>query len=76
MKPLVWIGLVITLLGVVSCSGDSAETLFETAKLEEMQRNFTHAETLYKEIIRKYPNSPLARSATERLTAMKQNAPQ
>ena len=76
MKPSLLAGIVLAFLLLLSCSGDSAETLLETAKLEELQRNFDHAEQLYKEIIQKYPKSPSAQIARERLSAMQQRAPQ
>jgi TolA-binding protein len=52
------------------CGGESAETLFETAKLEELQNNPEHARQLYREIIEKHSRSPYAKSAGERLNAL------
>jgi TolA-binding protein len=50
-----------------ACSGQKAKETFETAKLEELQRNFSHARQLYREIIEKYPKSEYAEKAAERL---------
>lgn len=55
-----------TLLG---CGGGAAE-LLDTAQLEETQRNVPHARELYEEILRRYPGSPEATKARERLGAL------
>jgi TolA-binding protein len=60
--------LLATLLS--GCSGDSAEQLFDTAKLEELQDNREHAKKLYQEIIDKYPESDYGKRAEERLSAL------
>lgn len=61
---------VILLFGV-GCSGDRSKEIFETAQFEEKQHNNEHAEKLYSELLTKYPKSPLARQAQERLDALK-----
>ena len=58
-------------LALSACSGNKAEDLFETAKLEELQNAPDHAMKLYQEIVDKYPESEYARKAKERLSAMK-----
>ncbi len=58
-------------LALSACSGNKAEELFETAKLEELQNAPDHAMQLYQEIVDKYPESEYARKAKERLSAMK-----
>jgi len=58
-------------LAFSACSGNKAEELFETAKLEELQNAPDHAMKLYQEIVDKYPESEYARKAKERLSAMK-----
>lgn len=55
------------ILFLSGCSGDRAEEIFDTAKLEELQKNFPHARQLYQEIIEKYPKSEYAAKAAERL---------
>ena len=65
---LILIMLLATLLS--GCSGDSAEQLFDTAKLEELQDNREHAKKLYQEIIDKYPESDYGKRAEERLAAL------
>jgi len=52
---------------VISCSGDKAKDLLETALFEEQQTNLSHAKQLYEEILRLYPDSPEATIATTRL---------
>ena len=52
---------------LLSCSGDKAKELLETAELEERQMNLPHAKQLYEEIIRLYPTSKEAEIARARL---------
>jgi TolA-binding protein len=56
-------------LALAGCS-DRAEELYETAGFEEQQFNREHAGKLYREIIEKYPDSPYADRAKERLTEL------
>lgn len=64
--------LAMALLAAVSgCSGDKSKELYETAQFEEKQNNREHAQKLYEEILAKYPGSPLAKQAQERLAALK-----
>ena len=58
------------LVALAGCSGNGAKELLETAKLEELQNNPSHAKKLYEEILQKYPDSPYAKEAKERLGAM------
>ena len=44
--------------------------MFETAQFEERQNNPAHARELYQEILTKYPQSPYAKQAEERLRAL------
>jgi outer membrane protein assembly factor BamD (BamD/ComL family) len=53
-----------------ACSVDKGKELFETAQFEEKQNNMEHARQLYQEIVTKYPKSPLAKQAEERLAAL------
>jgi outer membrane protein assembly factor BamD (BamD/ComL family) len=62
--------LVSITLVLSGCSGNNAEELFETAKLEELQNAREHAIELYQEIIDKYPDSEFAKKAKERLTVL------
>lgn len=66
VKRLIMVVIAASLLAF-SCSGKRAEETFETARLEELQKNFTHARQLYREIIEKYPKSEYAAKAAERL---------
>jgi TolA-binding protein len=56
-------------LALAGCS-DRAEELYETAGFEEQQFNREHAGKLYREIIEKYPDSPYADRAKERLAEL------
>ena len=53
-----------------ACGNNAAEEIYDTAQLEELQNNPEHALTLYHEIIEKYPSSPLAQKAQERIKAL------
>jgi hypothetical protein len=69
MKRLAASGMIlIGLLG--ACGVDKSKELFETAQFEEKQNNREHARQLYQEIVTKYPTSPLAKQAGERLSVL------
>lgn len=53
-----------------ACSADKSKELFDTAQFEEKQNNKEHARQLYQEVVDKYPDSPLAKQAQERLAAL------
>ena len=72
-KSIILICLLTLAMGVMGCSGDSAKDLYETAQLEELQKNREHAVQLYEEILQKHPNSEYAKKAEERLTAIREN---
>jgi TolA-binding protein len=57
---------------LLSCSGDKAKEMLETAQFEERQMNLPHAKQLYEDVIRLYPNSKEATAAQARLAALKQ----
>ena len=59
---------------LMSCSGDKAKELLETAEFEERQMNLPHAKQLYEDVIRLYPNSKEAATARARLDAFKQTS--
>lgn len=67
-----WIVALMLVIGGLlgACSDGKAESLFETAKLEELQNNPDHARQLYGEILAKYPQSDVAPLARERLDAL------
>jgi TolA-binding protein len=62
--------MIILAMALSGCSGNNAEQLFDTAKLEELQDNLEHATKLYQEIIEKYPESEYVKRAKERLSAL------
>ncbi len=72
MKGIFIVVLLSLALALSGCSGEKAEGLFETAKLEELQNAPDHAMKLYNEILDKYPESEYARKAEERLAALKE----
>ncbi len=72
MKRLAVILTLCTCLFLCGCSGKKAEEMYETAQFEELQRNYPHAKQLYQEIVNKYPDTPFALKASERLKALNQ----
>jgi len=58
-------------LALSGCSGNKASELYDTAQFEERQNNKEHAVKLYEEILKKYPDSELAKKAGERLSQIK-----
>ncbi|MDY6837318.1 MAG: lipoprotein [Thermodesulfobacteriota bacterium] len=60
-------------LALSGCTGNKAEELFDTARLEELQHNEEHAKKLYQEIVANYPDSEYARNARDRLSEMEQD---
>ena len=57
---------------LLSCSGDKAKELLETAEFEERQMNLPHAKQMYEDVIRLYPTSQEAATARTRLASLKQ----
>lgn len=72
MKRLVLILVMIGGLSIAGCSGNNAKELFETAQLEELQKNRDHAIKLYREIIEKDSEGEYAGKARKRLDVLKQ----
>lgn len=64
--------ILLLLLLLAACGGDKPQQLLETARFEEQQMNKEHAIKLYREIVSRYPDSPAARQARERLAALGQ----
>ena len=62
--------MVLALL-LAACSSGNPQQLLETAQFEEKQHNKEHATKLYQEIVSKYPDSPQAKTAQERLQSLK-----
>lgn len=62
------------LAGCTSGEKKAAE-LMETARFEEKQNNREHAQKLYEEIIKKYPDSAAAKDAAGRMNELKQTTP-
>ena len=68
MRKVVLGALLLAALG--GCAGDKGKELFDTAQFEEKQNNREHAKQLYQEVVTKYPDSPVAKQAQERLAAL------
>ncbi len=66
------IAVAIVLAAALQGCGGGAQELLDTAQLEETQRNVPHARELYQEIVRRYPGTPEAAKAAERLKALEQ----
>ena len=66
MVLLVWVAVA----QMAGCSGDRAQSLYETAQLEEKQNSTEHARSLYREILAKYPDAAVAADARRRLEAL------
>jgi TolA-binding protein len=60
----------LALLVALSGCGEGAKELLDTAQLEELQNNRTHARELYQEIADRYPGTAEAKTAAERLRAL------
>jgi len=58
------------LLAIPACGPDQAAQMLETAQFEERQTNKAHARELYEDILRRYPDSPAAKTARARLTEL------
>lgn len=71
MKALLVMRLCAITLVLAGCTGDQGQELFETAQFEERQNNQAHAGELYEQIVKQYPNSEVAKKATERLAQLK-----
>lgn len=59
--------IMICAVSFFSCTGENAKELYNTAQFEELQKNTVHANELYEEIIKKYPESEYAEKAREKL---------
>ncbi len=70
LKRLLLAAVLIAALAASACSDRRAEELLDTARLEELQNSPDHARSLYQEIIEKYPDSPYAAEARERIEAL------
>ena len=71
MKTYIMILLFICCTALTACTGDQGEMQLEIAQFEEKQNNREHAIKLYEEVVSKYPGSPNAKIAQERLNALK-----
>lgn len=65
--------LLLGILTLAGCTGDKGKGLFETAQFEEQQHNQEHAVQLYREILKKYPDSNYAEKAGKRLAEIQKS---
>jgi len=70
MKRPIMILTMFAALMIGGCSGENAKEIFETAQLEELQKNHAHAKELYRKLIQKHPESAYAAKAREKLDAL------
>jgi TolA-binding protein len=73
MKKITLLASMALALLFAACSADQGKQQLETAQFEEKQHNRDHAIQLYEEVVKKYPGSPNAKTAQERLDALKGN---
>jgi len=71
MKKYALILLAVCCTALAACSGNQGKEQLDTAQFEEKQNNKEHAIKLYEEVVAKYPGSPNAKMAQERLNALK-----
>jgi outer membrane protein assembly factor BamD (BamD/ComL family) len=71
MKKIIIVLMAIAAVTIAGCSGDNAKELFETAQLEELQKNHEHPTKLYRDILEKHPESEYAAKASDRLERLK-----
>lgn len=71
MKKIIIVLMAIAAVTIAGCSGDNAKELFDTAQLEELQKNHEHATKLYRDILEKHPESEYAAKASDRLKILK-----
>jgi hypothetical protein len=71
MRNGIMILLLVAAMAMTGCSGEGGKEAFETAELEELQKNYRHAAKLYRQVIEKHPDSGYATKARERLTVLK-----
>lgn len=70
MRRLILVAAAVATLIGGGCASDKGKELLDTAQFEEKQNNREHAQKLYQEIVAKYPDSPAAKQAQERLSAL------
>lgn len=71
MKRIILTIAAAAMLTTAGCAAEKGKEQFETAQFEEKQNNRDHAIQLYEEVVKKYPNAPLAQKAQERLRVLK-----
>jgi TolA-binding protein len=58
-------------MAFTACTGDQGKQQLETGQFEEKQNNREHAIKLYEEVVTRYPGTPNAKTAQERLNLLK-----
>ncbi len=72
MKTMTRITIALALGALLLGCGGGAQELLDTAQLEETQNNLPHARQLYQQIVERYPGTPEAATAADRLRALGQ----
>lgn len=67
-------GALLLAAAIAGCGGSGASDMIDTARLEETQNNPKHATEIYEEVLRRYPGTPEAAVAQERLDALAEAA--
>jgi protein involved in sex pheromone biosynthesis len=63
--------LAVGCMALGACSNNQGKQQLETAQFEEKQNNREHAIKLYEEVVTKYPGSPNAKRAQDRLIVLR-----
>ena len=71
--PYLFVLVVVLIALSAGCTDSGAQSLYETAQLEERQNNPAHAKELYQQIIHEYPASEYAAKAKERVLQLQQH---
>jgi len=71
MKNILLVLIAAISLAASGCNAKNGKQQLETAQFEEKQNNKEHAIKLYEEVVSKYPGSANAKTAQERLDALK-----
>lgn len=71
MKKSLLILLTLCCTAMAACTSDQGKQQLDTAQFEEKQNNKEHAIKLYEEVVSKYPGTPNATTAQERLKVLK-----
>jgi len=72
MNKFILILMAVFCVSMTACTSDQGKQQLETAQFEEKQNNREHAIKLYQEVVTKYPGTPNAKTAQDRLNLLKE----